>query len=482
MKTTNQLTLLKTFILTLLLLTISCEKNNDDRSIKNQEVRTYVNHLLKRHQIPGVSLAIIKNDSVLMRANFGKANLEHTVSLKNKAIFRVYSLTKLPVAVAVFQLIEKQKISLEDKITKHLESLPESWKSVTIQNLITHSSGLPKMRSFPNLEKLTENEVEKLLFKEELLFEKGAKYDYNQTNFWLLQKIIEKASGETLSNFILKNQFENTQKNVFFSSNSKEIVKDRVTAYFPFRTGAIEINHPTLIGDYMFAANGLNITLNEFIKWDKRLKNHQLLNPKTLQRMWQTFAYTNSNKIFTNGWDKRVINNHNSYGFSGSLVTAFRIFPEDNLTIIFLGNGLGNYFNIENVINHIASLVDEDIVDINNQVFEKLLQSIVDIDMHQFKRTYSVLKNDASYKTINFEQQLNDIGYQLINQNRVARAIQIFDFNTQEFPTSANAYDSLAEAYYRRFNDSLAIKNYQKAVDLGGTNGNAKRMLERLQQ
>lgn len=471
------------FVFFTLLLMISCQKEKiETEDASNQEIRAYVNHIIKRHQIPGVSLAIIKNDSILMQEHFGKANLEHNVPLSDKSIFRVYSLTKLPVAIALFQLIEKEKLVLKDEVSKYLDFLPETWNSVQIQHLITHSSGLPKTKIFPNIEKMTENQIQNLIFKEKLLFEKGEKYDYNQTNFWLLQKIIEKVSGESFSDFILKNQFKKEGENMFFSSNSKQIVQNRVTGYFPFETGTIQIAHPTLVGDYMLAANGLNVTVNEFIKWDKRLKENQLLKPETKEKMWETFNYSKSDKVFTNGWDKRIINKHISYGFSGSLVTAYRIFPDDDLSIVFFANGLGNYFNIENIINHIASLVDDDIVDINNLAFEKLSQAIVDEGIEDFQKVYASIEKDIKFKNINLENMLNDVGYQLINQKRMDKAIDVFQYNTIQNPTSANTFDSLGEAYFMVKNNSLATENYQKAIDLGGTNGNAKRMLKRINQ
>lgn len=477
----NEQTLKIIYSLILFLLMISCQEvaiKKDKTS--NQEISAYVDHIIKRHQIPGVSLAIIKNDSILMQEHFGKANLEHNVSLTDKSIFRVYSLTKLPVAIAIFQLIEKDKLSLEDEISKYVDSLPETWNSVQIQHLITHSSGLPKTRRFPDIKKMTETQIQNLIFKEKLLFEKGEKYDYNQTNFWLLQKIIEKVSGESISDFILKNQYEKEGENMFFSSNSKQVVQNRVTGYFPFETGTIQIDHPALVGDYMLAANGLNITLNEFMKWDKKLKENQLLQPETKAKMWQTFNYKKSDKIFTNGWDKRIINKHISYGFSGSLVTAYRIFPDDDLSIVFFANGLGNYFNIENIINHIVSLVDDDIVDINNLVYEKLSEAIIEEGKEGFQKVYTTIEKDMNFKNINLENVLNDVGYQLINQKRMDKAIEVFRLNTIQNPTSANTFDSLGEAYLIAKNDGLAIVNYRKAIDLGGTNGNAKRMLNRI--
>lgn len=467
----------------LLVVFISCKKIEPKKEkVRSNEIVNYVNHILKRHEIPGVSLAILKNDSLIFKQNFGKANIEHDVSIADKSIFRVYSLTKPIVSVAIFQLIEQGKLSLEDEVSKYVKDLPQTWNSITIKYLLTHSSGLPDMAPFPKIQNFTEKKAKELVFDKDLLFKKGEKYVYNQTNFWLLQKVIEKISEKNIADFIVENQFENNRKNVFFSSDSKKIVSNRVTPYFYFETGEIQIDHPALVGDYMFAANGLNITVSEFLKWDKRLKKNKLLKPETKEKMWQTFHYTKSDKIFAFSWDKRVINNHISYGFSGSLITAYRIFPDDDLSIVFFSNGLGNYYNIENIINHLASLVDENIVDINNLAYEKLSQAIVDGDLKTLKVAFLSIKNNKKFNKVNLENLINDVGYQLINQKRIEKAIQVFTFNTLENPTVANTFDSLAEAYFINKNDSLSAVNYKKAIALGGTNGNAKEMLMRLNQ
>jgi cytochrome c-type biogenesis protein CcmH/NrfG len=83
---------------------------------------------------------------------------------------------------------------------------------------------------------------------------------------------------------------------------------------------------------------------------------------------------------------------------------------------------------------------------------------------------------------MNLEVALNDVGYQLINQKRMRKALQTFTFNTKKHPKSANAYDSLGEVYLMLNDFDLAEKNYEKAVNLGGTKGNAKMMLNQIKQ
>jgi CubicO group peptidase (beta-lactamase class C family) len=462
---------------------LSCkEEQLEESSAKTStNIDRYIQHLQHRHGIPGIALAIQKGDRILYKKTFGKASIEHNSPITGASIFRIYSLTKPIVSVGIFQLIEQGKLSLEDRIDTYVKDIPTSWKGIQVKHLLTHSSGLPDMAPYARMEKLTEQEAKELVFKKDKNAT-GVEYSYNQTNFWLLQLIIEKISGVSLENFIIKGQFEGFEKEVFFSSNSKVIIPNRVTGYFPFETGTIQISHPSLKGRYMFAANGLNITMDAFLAWNHKLNNNELLQKETKEQMWATFSYSGSDKIFSYGWDKRTINGHDSYGFSGSLVTAYRIFPNDDISIVFLSNGLGNYYNIDNIVNHIASLVDTDIVDTANEAFEALLQKIVDHEIDAMRKEYMVLKEQKKYESLNFEALVNDVGYQLINQKRIEKAIEVFTFNTKQFPKSANAFDSLGEAYYRNHQDELAIEQYQKAIDLGGTNGNAKKMLAQIKK
>ncbi len=349
-------------IITVVLLLYGCYCSGQSQI--NKELSTsldqYIEDLMDRQGIPGLALAVVKNKQVIHRNNYGYANLEHQVPVSAQSIFRVYSLTKPLVAVALFQLIEKGKLSLEDKIDKYVSDLPEEWRTIQIKHLLSHSGGLPDMSPIPEFMDLTEEEAKKKVFLQDCKFKPGAEYDYNQTGFWLLQKVVEKIEGTSLAASISEHQFETPCDTAFFSSDSRDIVLDRATPYFPFTKGSLTIDHPYLQGNYAHALNGLNISLSAFIKWDQRLRNNELIAEETKELMWETFPYSKSNKTFTYGWDKRVVNEHSSYGFSGSLVTAYRIFPEQDLSIIFLSNGLTKFYNIENVINHIAGMVLEE--------------------------------------------------------------------------------------------------------------------------
>lgn len=469
---------LQFFLSILLFLIISISFGQEDDFKEN--ISEYVKTVQKENEIPGLSLCIVKDDGIIYKSHSGFASIEHEVPIKETSIYRVYSLTKTVISVGVFQLIEQGKLSLEDKILTHISGLPTAWNTVQIKHLLTHSSGLPDMRVFGTAETINEAQAKKLVFEQKMTFKLGERYSYNQTNFWLLHRIIEKVTGKTLSDFIIDNQFEGERKNVFFSSDSKQIVKNRVTSYFPFSTGKMIIDLPTLEGDYMYAANGLNITLNEFVKWDKRLKDNKLLKEETMVEMWKTFPYTKSNKMFTYAWDKIMLNNHESYGFTGSLITAYRIFPKDNLSIFLLSNGLGKIYDIDTIVNSIATMVNRDIFDVHELAYKSFKPIVMNENYNIIKSKYLELKKSSNHQEIDFEDLLNSLGYELLNSQKKEKAVKLFKLNTQEFPNSANTYDSLGEAYFTLKKYDLALKNYKKAITLGGTNGNAEEMLHKI--
>jgi len=90
--------------------------------------------------------------------------------------------------------------------------------------------------------------------------------------------------------------------------------------------------------------------------------------------------------------------------------------------------------------------------------------------------------NENPIKDIYFsEKRMNDLGYRLLNKDKIAEAIKIFKLNIEKYPASWNVYDSLAEAYMKNGDSQFAIINYQKSVEMNPNNENGKKMLEKLE-
>jgi len=347
----------------------SCEGQSKPNSsglnatnVKFDRIENYLQEIQDEYGIPGMSVAIIKEGKVIYKKNKGFASLEHEVPISDKSIFRLYSLTKPFIAVGIFQLIEADKIKLDDRVDKYIKGLPSEWRPIQIKHLLSHSSGLPDMAgNHPyDVRELTEEEAKQRVFALPIHFTPGERFEYNQTNFWLLKEIIERISQLTLSEFILKNQFPNAmEEQVFFSADSRDIIKNRVTPYFPFAKGVLIADLPYTNGDYLFATHSLHTTMDEFIKWDKMLTQNELISASTKKKMWESFPYTNSENEFAYSWGVSYLNQKRGYGFSGSMSTIYRIFPDDKLSIIFLTNGFTNRYDMGEIMIEIANLIQE---------------------------------------------------------------------------------------------------------------------------
>ncbi len=94
---------------------------------------------------------------------------------------------------------------------------------------------------------------------------------------------------------------------------------------------------------------------------------------------------------------------------------------------------------------------------------------------HDFKKNHE--------ETYDFrEGELNNLGYQLLGVDRVDDAIEIFKLNVEAYPDASNPYDSLGEAYMLKGDYELAVKNYQKSVDLNPDNTNGIDMLKKIEE
>ena len=107
------------------------------------QVDAYVAAEMKAQQIPGVSLAVVKDGKPVLVKGYGLANVEHQVAVTAETVFQSGSVGKQFTAMAVMMLVEEGKIGLDDPITKYFPDGPESWKKIKVRNLLSHTSGIP---------------------------------------------------------------------------------------------------------------------------------------------------------------------------------------------------------------------------------------------------------------------------------------------------------------------------------------------------
>lgn len=114
------------------------------------------------------------------------------------------------------------------------------------------------------------------------------------------------------------------------------------------------------------------------------------------------------------------------------------------------------------------------------ELTEQLMDAFSANDVQLAAKRFREFKNDPANTYLNTEATMNSFGYKLMGMKRLDEAIEIFKLNTEAYPQSSNVWDSLGEAYMNKGNKELAIKNYEKSLELDSSNGNAVQMLKRL--
>ena len=103
-------------------------------SAQSGKVDAYIKSEMQRQNIPGLSLAVVKEGKVIKAKSYGLANVETNVPVTTETVFKIGSISKPIIAEGIMMLVEEGKISLDDKVGKYLEGTPESWKDITVRH------------------------------------------------------------------------------------------------------------------------------------------------------------------------------------------------------------------------------------------------------------------------------------------------------------------------------------------------------------
>jgi CubicO group peptidase (beta-lactamase class C family) len=145
------------------------------------------------------------------QASYGLASIEFSAPATSATLYQIASATKSFTATAVMMLVEEGKFRTTDSITKLLPGLPGEWNAVTVRQLLSHTSGLPDLLARPGygpLRWVTRKEALDSLPLQPMAGTPGGQWIYNQTNYLLLQDLVEKYCGESLPKFIQRRIFD----------------------------------------------------------------------------------------------------------------------------------------------------------------------------------------------------------------------------------------------------------------------------------
>lgn len=221
---------------------------------------------------PGCAVAVMQDGQVVLQKGYGMANLEYDAPIKPATTFHIASESKQFVAFCILLLEKEGKLSINDDIRKHLDFVPDFGHTITIRQLINHTSGLrDQWQLLANAgwqldDVITRDHVIKLVSKQKTLnFPPGSEFMYCNTGYTLLAEIVQKISGQSLREFAKKSIFEPLGMNsTHFHDNYQEIVPQRAYSYAPRPFGGYE---HAVLSYSIVGATSLHTSVLDELKW-----------------------------------------------------------------------------------------------------------------------------------------------------------------------------------------------------------------------
>ncbi|MFK8060086.1 MAG: serine hydrolase [Polaribacter sp.] len=292
----------------------------------------------------GVSALVAKDGKVIYRKAFGKANLELDVNMTSENVFQVGSITKQFTAVSILMLLEEGKLSLEDEITKFIPDYPTNGKKITVHHLLTHTSGIKSytsMQSFGKVMTIDEAPLKFIdFFKNEPMdFETGEKYLYNNSGYFILGYIIEKASGMSYSKFIQERIFDKINMNSSYYGSHTKLIKNRASGY---QKGGEFVNAQYISLALPYAAGSIMSTVDDMLKWQTAITTDVFVKEATIDKAFTNYTLNNGDKInYGYGWSINEINDEPTIEHGGAIpgYLSMGIFvPSKNVYVILFSN------------------------------------------------------------------------------------------------------------------------------------------------
>jgi CubicO group peptidase (beta-lactamase class C family) len=328
------------------------------------QVDNYLQCEMKKLKIPGLSIAIVKNGQIMKTKGYGFSNIELQSPASSQTIYQSGSIGKQFTAMLAMILTEKGVLHLNDKINQYLIDAPESWKDITVFNLLNHTSGLTRYNLDVDLRlDYTHEEIVRRLRIYPLDFEPGTSFRYSNVAYELLGFIMEKVTGKSYNDLLQENIFKPLGMNTARVINDRDIIMNRAAGY-DLVNGELK-NQEYVSPTFNSTAEGaIYFTVLDLAKWDAALYTTKLLKKDNMELMWSPVKLKNGkSEHYGLGWRLDNINGQRiiEHGGEWQGFTAFiSRYMDRKLTVIIMTN-LSDNAELGAITHRVASIYDNEI-------------------------------------------------------------------------------------------------------------------------
>lgn len=257
----------------ILLLIFAC---NNIVFAQADSIDAFVQNQMQKRRIPGLQLAVVRHGKIIKTGNYGLANLQDSIPVSDKTVFSINSITKAFTGVATLQLVEAGKLKLNSTISEYLAGLPDTWNRVTVQQLLSHISGIPDIVDEEEAVMISGDPEEawRKVLVMPIDLKPGEKFSYNQTNYLLLGLIIDKLSGMSFQEFITNEQLVKAgmPKTIHSGFGATKNIVAHAACSYQYQRGKLN-NMFFSFPPFLQTAAGMSSTAAEMADWIIALQN-----------------------------------------------------------------------------------------------------------------------------------------------------------------------------------------------------------------
>lgn len=265
----------------------------------SQEHYQEIDSFLRQKEFQGTAL-IAQKGNILFSKGYGMANEEHKIANGLETVYRIGSISKQFVAVAILRLQEQRMLNVNDPIAKYLPDYPQGDK-ISIHHLLSHTSGIPSITDFEILAEIQRHptnpkQVMSYFQNLPLEFEPGTNCKYSDSGYIVLGAIVEAVTKQRYENYLQENFFKPLEMRSSYFAHNHLIIPHQASGYVINSEG--QKCHASYIDmSFPHAAGALASTVEDLYKWDRALQGTSLLSQESLQTLFTIQGVSQENEI-----------------------------------------------------------------------------------------------------------------------------------------------------------------------------------------
>jgi len=437
----------------------------------------------QRYGIAGQSVRILKNNKVIYSGKHGFANVEFSMPINKNHRFPSYSVTKLFTSVLMMQLVERGDVDVAQSIRNYLPYLPKHWQKVTVEHALNHTSGIPEYMNrvmTTNQFLPTKKAVFLSLSEQPEHFKIGSQNNYNNTNFLVLSAILEEVTGKTYGELVHSLIIKPLGLTNTGHASARAVIKNMVSSYIG-KNGQLIKNREIDWSGYSFAHSALYSTPVDLTTFMTALVTGKFVKKSTLKNLWQPMQLNNSQYgRYAFGFEYKIKDGYQQVGHDGGNRVKLRHYfnsdQNDSYTIAYMTNGNSNDVWTDILADSLMAIIDKNqflLADLS----EQFITLVIDNNKKKLQNLYAKLSKVLKGDLIAIERFIVNYSYGIMYGVGAKPSIPAFEFYTEKFPKSANAWDSLADVWQVLGNKKKAIKYYKKVLEIAPNAANATKQL-----